>query len=200
MAPGYRQLVKRAVAQYFGGAEQVGAEALGIYYGQGPLVGFGLNNAWPYQAKGIPDILYFGSGGVSGGEVPGESFGAILTVELLRNKIIRQALGGPVSGWRDIETPVVCYMEMQSTFTYAEQAETAADDLIEAFIELIYQDRTLGTTGGYPNLPDSRLIVEAGEKPYGIESVLDPGFVDEDRGRVVFEGTVQFNVSTYWQS
>lgn len=198
--PGYRQLVKRAVAQYFGGAEQVGAEALGIYYGQGPLVNNGLNNAWPYQAKGVPDILYFGSGGVAGGEIPGESFGAILLVELGRNKITRQALGGPVSGWREIETPVLCHLDMQSTFTYAEQAETAADDLVEAFIELIYLDRTLGTTGGYPTYPDTRLIVEAGEKPYGIESELLPGYVDEDRGRVVFEAEVQFNVSTYWQS
>jgi hypothetical protein len=194
MAPGYRQLVKRAVAAYFGGAEMVALEGLGIYYSNGPLYSQGLTTAWPYQPKGVPDELFF--------SLAGQAAGAIMTVELAPNRIIRQALGGPVSGWRDLETPVICHLFMMSTYTHAEQAETFLDDLIEAVTELIYLDRTLGTTNAvlYPTYPDGRLIVEAGEKSYGISQSMDPADVDEDRGRTLCHGSVRFNVGTYWQS
>src|SRR5277367_2604433 len=196
MAPGYRQLVKRAIASYFGGAEQVALEGLGIYYSNGPLYTQGLTTAWPYQAKRVPDELFY--------SLAGQSAGCIMTVQLLENAITRQALGGPVSGWRDIETPVVCHLFMQSTYQHAEQAETFLEDLVESLIELIYLDRTLGTTNPvlYPTYPDTRLIVEAGEKPYGIHSVTDPIEMPEGGdmgGRSLGHGAVRFNAGTYWQ-
>lgn len=192
--PRYRQLLKRAVAAYFGGAEQVALEGLGIYYTNGPLYTTGLTTAWPYQPKRVPDPLFF--------SLAGSAAGAILTVELGQNLLTRQALAGPVSGWRDMETPVVCHLFAQSTYPHAEQAETFMDDLIEAFVELIFLDRTLGTTNPvlYPNppWPDNRLIVEAGEKPAGIRSVMDPAEMENER--TLIHGTVRFNAGTYWQS
>jgi hypothetical protein len=130
-----------------------------------------------------------------------------MTVQLMPSRLTRQALGGPVSGWRDYTHRVVCHLWQQSHYTYAEQAETQFDDLIEAFIELIWQDRTLGTTnpGLYPNppWPDNRLIVEAGEKPFGISAVMgEPEFMDESdpAGALETHGMVTFEATTYFQA
>lgn len=201
----YTQQVKRAIAQYFGGAEQVALEGQGIYYSQGPLWTLGLTSSWPYQPKGIPDSLWFGQ--------KGQAFGAILGVELDEDEMIRQALGGPVSGWRDLTVPAICHIWSMSTFPHAEQTETAMDDLIGpvppgsgliSLTDLIFADRTLGSTNPvlYPTYPDNRLIIEAGEKPYGIHKHVDPAEegVGARAGRVLMHAEVRFNVTTYWQS
>ncbi len=195
----FRQLLKRAIASYFGGTEQTAAEGLGIYYQGGPLAAQGLITAFPYQAKGIPDSFYF--------TTQGTAAGCVMTIQLPLDRITRQALGGPVSGWRDVETPVICHLWMQSHYPHMEQAETFMDDLIEAFTELIYADRTLGTTnaGLYPNppYPNNRLIEEAGEKPFGIRRVMEePEFVEtEGAGNITaIHSMISFAATTYQQA
>lgn len=195
----YRQLLKRAVASFFGGTEQVAAEGFGIYYQNGPLTAQGLITAFPYQAKGVPDQFYF--------TTPGTAAGCVMTVQLAPDLIDRQALGGPVSGWRNVETPVVCHLWQQSRYPHLEQAETALDDLVQAFTELIYTDRTLGTTNPvlYPNppFPNGRLIEEAGEKNRWIRRVMgEPEFVErEDASNIVAtHAMISFSATTYVQA
>ena len=54
---GDRQLVREAVAAYFGGTLQT-ADA-GIYFQGGPLSAAGLGTAFPYKIKrGAPDSYY----------------------------------------------------------------------------------------------------------------------------------------------
>ena len=199
MATQYRQLVKRAIAAYFGGTEQTAAEGLGVYYQGGPLSSLGLVTALPWRAKGFPDQFYFAT--------PGVSAGCVMTVQLLPSRLTRQALGGPVSGWRDYTHPMVCHLWQQSHYQHAEQAESQLDDLIEAFVELIWADRTLGTTDPvkYPNppWPDSRLIVEAGEKPFGIKAVAgEPEFLDDSDPASALEthAMISFETTTYFQA
>lgn len=197
----YRQLLKRALASYWCGTEQVATEGGGIYYQGGPLSGapYGLQTGFPYKAKGIPDQFFFG--------VAGLSQGTVMTVELGLDRITRQSTGGPTGGWRDVEVPVTLHLWNRGVYQHAEQTETACDDMIEAVIELIYADRTLGTTNAalYPNppWPNNRLIEEAGEGPFGIRSMMgEPDFTGEnDLGNILeTESIVSFVATTYWPS
>jgi hypothetical protein len=173
---GDRQLVREAVAAYFGGQLQT-ADA-GIYYQGGALASSGLGTAFPYKVKkGAPDSYY------TQGQLPGVAWGAVLTVSLAEVRITRRALAGPVSGWRDRNYRVTCDLEVLSYEPHLEIAEEGLDNLIDALIGLIYADRTLGTTNATLYPATGRLITQAGEAPSGI-SVGQPVFtVQDDRGR-----------------
>ena len=94
-------------------------------------------------------------------------------------------MGGPVSGWRSRHYTTRCSFEAISEFPHLETAEQALDNLIDAWLLLFYQDRTLGTTN--PALyaaQGGRLIMQAGEGTQAID-VGEPGewLVLDDRGR-----------------
>jgi hypothetical protein len=174
MTAGDRRLVRQAVAAYFGGALET-ADA-GIYYQNGPLASAGLGTAYPYLIKGgAPDGYY------TVGVPAGSSWGAVLTVSLALAKIDRLALGGPTSGWRSRNYTVTCALDVISYEPHLETAEAGLDDLVDAFIGLIYADRTLGTTSSV--YPTGRLITQAGEAPAGITVGTPAWSVDPDRGR-----------------
>src|SRR5579859_7665525 len=98
---GDRQLVRDAVAAYFGGS-LVTADA-GTCYQGGPLAGAGLGTAFPYLIKGgAPDTYY------TLGEPSGTSWGAVMTVHLSRVVNTRDSYGGATSGWRKRIYTVKC--------------------------------------------------------------------------------------------
>jgi hypothetical protein len=192
MTAGDRRLVRQAVASYFGGTLQT-ADA-GIYYQGGALAALGLGTAYPYKIKqGAPDTYY------TQGEPAGTGWGAVLTVAIGNERITRQALGGPTSGWRTRRYTTVCALDVISYEDHLETAEAATDDLVDAFIALIYADRTLGTTDA-ALYPTGRLITQAGEAPAGI-AVSDPVWtVEADRGRGEGGLTITFDCDTFVQA
>lgn len=159
MTAGDRQLVREAVAAYFGGTLQT-ADA-GVYYQGGPLAAAGLGTAFPYKIKsGAPDEFY------TLGEAAGTGWGAVLTVNIgpvliSRRKERGGAMGGATSGWRGRWYTTRCDFEVLSYEPHLETAELGVDNLLDAFLALIYADRTLGTTNS--SYPTGRLITQAGE-------------------------------------
>lgn len=172
---GDRQLVRRAVAAYFGGTLQT-ADA-GVYYQGGPLAAQGLGTAFPYLIKGgAPDVYY------TLGETPGTGWGAVLTVGL-GVVTLRDSYGGATSGWRKRRYRITCSLDVISYAEHLEGAEAPLDDLLNAMDALIYADRTLGTTSPVYAAQGGRLIIEAGEKPFGIVHGAPEWSVEPDRGR-----------------
>jgi hypothetical protein len=172
MSAGDRRLVREAVAAYFGGTLET-ADA-GIYYQGGPLATAGLGTAYPYKIKkGAPDSYY--TAGSSLG------WGAVLSVSLGQQRVKRDAMGGPVSGWRQRDYTVRCSLDVISYEAHLETAEAGVDDLVDGLLDLIYADRTLGTTND--SYPTGRLITQAGEAPAGIGVGEAAWSVEPDRGR-----------------
>jgi hypothetical protein len=185
---GDRRLVRQAVAAYFGGSLQT-ADA-GIYYQGGPLASAGLGTAYPYKIKkGAPDAYY------TQGAPDGQGWGAVLTVSLAEQRITRQALGGKTSGWRTRRYTTACALDIISYLPHLETAEANVDDLVDAFIGLIYADRTLGTTSSA--YPTGRLITQAGEAPAGIAVSAADWSVEADRGRGEGGLTITFDCDTF---
>lgn len=172
---GDRQLVRNAVAAYFGGILQT-ADA-GVYYQGGPLASQGLGTAFPYLVKGAPDSYY------TLGEPDGTSWGAVLTVHLGLVRNTRDSYGGATSGWRKRLYTVTCALDVISYAKHLEGAEAPLDDLLNAMDALIYADRTLGTTSPAYSAQGGRLIIQAGENPYGIVHGAPEWSVEADRGR-----------------
>lgn len=176
MSAGDRRLVREAVAAYFGGTLQT-ADA-GIYYQGGPLSAAGLGTAYPYLIKGgAPDEFY------SAGEAAGTGWGAVMTVRLAPTRIKRDSSGGQTSGWRERHYTTVCSLDVISYEPHLETAEAGLDDLLDAWLALLYADRTLGTTnaGLYPLT--GRLITQAGEGAPGISLSAPEWETEPDRGR-----------------
>lgn len=189
---GDRQLVREAVAAYFGGT-LVTADA-GICYQGGQLVSSGLGTAFPYKIKkGAPDQYY------TQGMAAGTGWGAVMTVSLGPVRIARRpdgAMGGPTSGWRSRHYTTRCSFEVISYEPHLETAELGLDNLIDAWLDLFYLDRTLGTTNAEYSAQGGRLIMQAGEGTQGI-SVGEPGEWDVvDRGRAVGGIAVTFDCLT----
>ena len=187
---GDRQLLREAVAAYFGGT-LVTADA-GICYQGGSLVSSGLGTAYPYKIKsGAPDQYY------TAGMAAGAAWGAVMTVSIGPVKIARRpdgAMGGPTSGWRSRHYTTRCSFEAISEFPHLETAEEALDNLIDAWLDLFYLDRTLGTTSNI--YPTGRLITQAGEGAPGIV-IGEPGEWNViERGKAVGGIAVTFDCLT----
>lgn len=171
MTAGDRQLVRSAVAAYFGGTLQT--SDAGICYQGGPLASQGLGTAFPYLIKGgAPDTYY------TLGEPDGTSWGAVMTVHLGQVRNTRDSYGGATSGYRKRLYTVTCSLDVISYAAHLEGAEAPLDDLVNGIDALIYADRTLGTTTA-----NSILIIEAGEGRNGIVHGEPQWTVDADRGR-----------------
>jgi hypothetical protein len=175
MSAGDRRLVREAVAAYFGGTENT-ADA-GIYFQGGPLASAGLGTAYPYLIKGgAPDGFY------TVGEPAGTGWGAVLTVHLAPVKITRDSMGGLTSGWRERHYTTRCSFDVLSYEPHLETAQAGLDDLLDAFLALIYADRTLGTTNAILYPVTGRLITQAGEGRSGIDIGEPQWTVSGDRG------------------
>lgn len=172
---GDRQLVRNAVAAYFGGTLQT--SDAGVFYQGGPLSSQGLGTAYPYLIKGsAPDTAY------TLGEADGTGWGAVLTVHL-GVVTLRDSYGGATSGWRARRYKVTCSLDVISYAEHLEGAEAPLDDLVNAMDALVYADRTLGTTSATYAAQGGRLIIQAGEKPYGIVHGEPVWTTEAERGR-----------------
>lgn len=169
---GDRQLVRNAVAAYFGGPE-VTTQDGGVWYQGGSIPELG--TAFPYLVKkGAPDSFY------TAGQVDGAGWGAVLTVGLATVRNYRDSYAGKTSGIRERHYAVSCSIDVISYEPHLEVAEAGLDDLLNALDALIYADRTLGTTGN-----ENVQIVQAGEggKGGGITHGRWQWQTEPDRGR-----------------
>lgn len=147
---GERQQVREAIAAYFGGL-LVTTDA-GIAYQNGPLTASGLGTAYPYAPKGVPDPYY------TAGMPDGHGWGAVMGVAGFQRQRQRLAMGGWFNHWYNVQCRLVVISEEQ----HVETAEAGLDDLLDAMLNLLYADPTLGTS-----TPEGRLIEEAGENFFG---------------------------------
>lgn len=184
---GDRQLVREAIAAYFGG-DRVTTDK-GICYQGGPLLASHLSSFYPYSAKGVPDQYFFT------GQPAGAGWGAVAGITSVRRKTTRMAMGGVTSGWRQRDYRIDIVIEARSQLPHIETAEAGLDDLIDDLEALIFADRTLGTTSSL--YPTGRLITQAGEGDSGIEDVTDPlDPMDDARGRYEGVARVSFTATT----
>jgi len=187
---GDRNLVRNAIAAYFGGSQPANDPT--VCFQGGPLVSYGLGTAYPYSVRGVPDEYY------TLGMPAGQNWGAVLGITRVERVTVRQAYGGATSGWRGRTYTITCELAVIAELPYIEVAGAGLDNLIDQMHALIYADRTLGTTGGvYNSLVNGRLIQQAGEGRAGIRDVTDRfAGLDPDKGRYAGEATVTFEALT----
>ena len=180
---GDRQLVRLAVAQFFGGT-QVTTDAEVKFQG-GPLVSFGLGTAYPYSVTHMPDSDY------TAGAAAGRNYGFVLATTKLTRATKLDSYGGPSSGTWERKYQVTCRIGILAELEHIEVAEAALDDLIDQMHTLIYADRTLGTQGGAGGVT----ILTAGTG--GITDTTDVlTAVDQVKGRYTGEADVTFQALT----
>jgi len=181
---GDRQLVRNAVAAYFGGS-LVTADG-GTCYQGGQLTPYGLGTAYPYTVRGVPDEYF------TIGQPPGQDWGCVMSTTRLERATTRISYGGKTSGYRQRLYTITCELALICELPHIEVAGAGLDDLVDQVHALIYADRTLGTTGS-----SSVLIVEAGEGRNGIRDVTERlAGLDPVKGRYAGEATVTFEALT----
>jgi hypothetical protein len=150
-----------------------------------------LGTTYPYKIKkGAPDQYY------TLAETAGTGWGAVMSVAIAPVRINRGAMGGATSGWRLRHYTTVCSFDVISYEPHLETTEAAFDDLADAFLGLIYADRTLGTTNPVLYPATGRLITQAGEWTTGIQLGPAEWSVEEDRGMGRGGMTITFDCLT----
>lgn len=82
---------------------------------------------------------------------PGTASGSVLYVEVMRSVEVRAAVGGPVAGKKTVTYDLRLHLLFRSRQPAAEDAMDDHDDQVEALLELLRADRTLGTTAATPS-------------------------------------------------
>lgn len=181
---GERQLLRLAVAAYFGGTLATDGE---VKYQGGPLTAYGLGTAYPYSVRHAPDTDFYAGG------TPGRNWGCVMSTTRLRRLTTRDSYGGATSGWRARHYTVTCKIALICELEHIEVAGAGLDDLIDQVHALIYADRTLGTQGA----PNGIQVIQAGETRVGITDETDKfAELDKDKGRYAGMATVTFDALT----
>lgn len=187
---GDRQLVRNAIAAYFGGTQQTTPDG-GVYYQGGPLSALGLGTVYPYRIKGsAPGTFY------TQGTPAGFGWGAVMTVTL------GEANGDRYSQqWRVRHYSAVCYLEGKSFEPQLTVSEEGFDDLIDAIQAMVWADPALGTTDQSAYPLTGRLITQAGEAApsVGISGVkaAEPQWEAKERGMAWGGTTITFAADTF---
>jgi hypothetical protein len=178
---GERQLVRLAVASFFGGT-QVTTDA-GVCFQGGPLASFGLGTAYPYTVRHAPDEYY------TAGMPDGQNWGCVLSTTRLERNTGLDSYGGKYSGYWARRYTIECELALICELPHIEVAGAGLDDLVDAMEAMVFADRTLGTNDGSKGVR----IIQAGPGRAGIRDVT-PRFeaLDEVKGRYAAEATVTF--------
>ena len=94
---------------------------------------------------------------------PGTPSGSVVWVEVTTSQEIRAGFGGPVAGKKKVTYDLMLHLSFTSMQRLAEDAMDDHDGQVEAILDLIRADRTLGTTISSPSP-----IFVAGEETAGI--------------------------------
>jgi hypothetical protein len=181
---GERQLVRLAVAAFFGGTLVTDGE---VKYQGGPLVSYGLGTAYPYSVRHAPDTDFYA------GMPAGQNWGCILSTTRLKRTSHLDSYGGASSGYWERKYQVTCDLALICELQHIEVAEAGLDDLIDQLHALMYADRTLGTNGA----PNGVQILQAGAGKGLVTDETDRmEEIDKDKGRYAGKATVTFEALT----
>lgn len=182
--PGDRQLVRLAVAQFFGGTQVTDGE---VKFQSGPLTPFGLGTAYPYSVRHAPDSDY------TAGQPYGQNWGCVLSTTRVRRVTNLDSYGGPSSGIWLRKYTITCRIGLICELEHLEVAEAGLDDLIDQALSMIFADRTLGTQGGSQGVT----ILTAGTDKTAITDETDELVgVDGKKGRYGGMATITFQALT----
>jgi hypothetical protein len=182
--PGDRQLVRNAVAAFFGGTLVTDGE---LKYQGGPLVSYGLGTAYPYSVRHAPDTDY------TAGMPAGQNWGCVLSTTRVRRVTTLDSYGGPSSGIWLRKYTIACEIALLCEMAHIEVAEAGLDDLIDQAIGLIFADRTLGTSSGAGGVK----ILTAGTDKQAIADETDRlAEVDKVKGRYAGLASITFQALT----
>ncbi len=180
---GDRQLVRLAVAAFFGGTLVSDGE---VKYQGGPLTAYGLGTCYPYSVRHAPDTDY------TAGQPSGQNWGCVLSTTRVRRAVTLDSYGGPSSGIWLRKYTITCEIAVICELSHIEVAGAGLDDLIDQAESMIFADRTLGTTGS-----SSIRILTAGTDKAAIVDETDKfAVLDKDKGRYAGMATITFQALT----
>ena len=181
---GDRQLVRLAVAQFFGGTQASDDE---VKFQGGPLVSYGLGTAYPYSVRHAPDSDY------TAGMTAGQNWGCVMSTTKVRRVTSLDSYGGPSSGIWLRKYVITCEIALLCELEHIEVAGAGLDDLVDQVLSMIFADRTLGTSGGTGGVT----ILTAGTDKQAIADDTDKfTAVDEKKGRYAGTATITFQALT----
>lgn len=181
---GERQLLRLAVAAYFGGTQVTDGE---VKFQGGPLTAYGLGTAYPYSVRHAPDTDY------TQGGAAGRNWGCVMSTTRMQRVTHLDSYAGPTSGFWERKYRVTCEIALICELAHIEVAAAGLDDLIDQVHTLIYADRTLGTNSGSGGIR----IIQAGAGKGLITDESDRfDEVDKDKGRYAGKATVTFEALT----
>lgn len=172
-----RATVRGGIASYFGGTD---FDAEDRIWRNGPLLPYGLGGVRAYFPKRFPDSDF------TMGMLPGRAMGALMVVHLAQASERRIALGGAISGEKRVTYNVTLHVYHYAQQPHTEDAQADLDALLEATVDHIHDDRTLGGA-----------VVEAGEGATltGITTRMDVPVVNSERTESY--AVVAFDANTY---
>jgi hypothetical protein len=176
-----REDVRRGIAEYFGGPQDLTEPAAQVYR-PGPLLAYGLATTRAYWEKRIAESDY------TIGLPPERGMGAVMWVQLGTTTEKRAAVGGATSGWRVRTYQIVLNVYHFGTTPHPEVAQADVDGLLEAIHDRIHADRTLG-----------KAVLQAGESPRGIVAGADlPSYTEAEKSFI--RASVSFDADVYLQA
>ena len=181
---GDRQLVRRAVAAFFGGTQVTDGE---VKFQGGPLTSYGLGTAYPYTVKHFPDTDF------TAGAPDGRNWGCVLSTTRVRRVTTLDSYGGPESGIWLRKYVITCRIGVLCELPHIEVAGAGLDDLIDQMEAMIFADRTLGTQGGSGGVT----VLTAGTDKNAIASDTDELVeIDAKKGRYAGQAILTFQALT----
>ena len=143
-----RRDIRTGVAVFFGGDAY---DAAARIYRPTPLVLSGLAGVRPYWTTRFEDRDFLA------GLTDGRGMGAVMSVHIAQDSERRIALGGPTGGFKARPLQLELWVWHYARTAVIEDAQADLDDLLDAIVNRIHGDRTLGGA-----------VVEAGESQRGI--------------------------------
>lgn len=176
-----RKDVRAGIAKYFGGSTLTAAN----WYQPTPLAASGLAGVRPYYSTRIADQEYFQT------LADGRGMGALMCVHLPEYTEKRLTTGG----FMDVPLEIALYVFHLARVPAPETAQQDLDDLVQAVVDRMRADPTLGMP---PGGAGPGVVVQAGEGPRGITvststPVNEPGTPPATRQ----EAVISFTANTY---
>ncbi|TDB86275.1 hypothetical protein E1264_18445 [Actinomadura sp. KC216] len=144
-----RRDIRDGVARFFGGATY---DSTARIYRPTPLVASGLAGVRPYWTTRFQDQDYTAT------LADGRGMGGVMSIHIANDSERRIALGGPTGGFKSRPVALELWVWHMARTPATEDAQADLDDLLDAIVERIHTDRTLGGA-----------VVEAGESQRGIQ-------------------------------
>lgn len=170
-----RAQVRQGIASYFGGPTY---DPVYRIWRPTPLAAAGLAGVRQFFPKRMSDDDY------TFGYSPPRAMGGVMIVHVPLETEKRIALGGPTSGIKRLTYSVELWLYHLGQTQHAEDPQADFDGLIEAIVDHIRADRTLGGT-----------VTEAGEGPNGITKTASEPVRNGERTEQY--GVIRFDANAY---